>query len=113
MVPHGGLDLLPRGPGAGVDVDPVDRQTALGGYARREVAVGREVVPIDDDLATSGPRGHRGAHQLVEEDRRGVTHRDLAGRSPETPPAEPVPQCERQVEPALVPAPDQAPAPFL
>ena len=68
----------------GVDLDPAQRQPALGGDALGDVAVGREVVGVDDDLGAAGVRAHGvvdgGAHQLVEPDRGRVADRRLAGR---------------------------------
>ena len=85
----------------------------LVGDALGDVAVGREVVAVDHDLGAARPGGDRGAHQLVEQHRGRVADRGLPGRGAEHDPAELVAEGERQVDPALVPAADQPPAPLL
>ena len=69
-------------PGGRVDVDPPQRHPELLGDARGDVAVGREVVAVEDDLAAPRPGGHRGAHRLVQQHRGGVADRDLARAPP-------------------------------
>ena len=80
LLPHDLRDLLGGQAGRRVDVDPPERQPALLGDAHRDVAVGREVVAVDDDLGASRAGGDGGAHQLVEQHGRGVADGDLAGQ---------------------------------
>ncbi len=100
-----------------VDLDPAQGQAALGGDALGDVAVGREVVGVDDDLGARGVRTDGvvdgGAHQLVEPHGRRVADRGLAGRRAQADPREVVTERGRQVHPALVPAADESAAPLL
>ena len=112
LLPHHAPDLLGGETRRGVDVDPAQRHPALLGDPHRDVAVGREVVAVDHDLGASGPGGDRSPHQLVEQHGGGVTDRDLSRRGPQADTAEVVAEGQRQVEPAFVPAADQADAPL-
>ena len=116
-LPHDLAQLLGSHTGGGVDLDPAQGQPALGGDPLGDVAVGREVVGVDDDLGAgrlgAGDVVDRGAHQLVEPDGRRVADRRLAGGGAQADPGQVVPEGRREVHPALVPAADQAPAPLL
>ena len=104
--------LLRRHAAVGVDIEPAQGEPELGGHALRDVAVGREVVVVEHDLGAPRAPGHGGPHQLVEQDRRRVPDGDLTRRGPEHHAPELVADLERQVEPHLVPAPDQAGPPL-
>lgn len=97
----------------GIGLDPAHAQPALGGDPLDDVPVGREVVAVHDDLTPAGPGGDRGAHHLVEQHRGRVPDGDLArcGAGHHLP--DPVAERQRQVEPPLVPAPDQPGPPLL
>ena len=113
--------LGPTAAASSSGVTPAARSTSIqrsvsphsSAIAGGDVAVGREVVAVDHDLGAARPRGDRRAHQLVEQHGRGVADRGLARRGAQHDPAEVVADRPRQVEPALVPAADQPPAPLL
>ena len=110
-------ELVGRHSLGGVDLDPAQRQAALGGDALGDVAVGREVVGVDDDLGAGGIRPDGvvdgGAHQLVEPHGRRVADRGLAGRRAQADPRQVVAEGGGQVHPALVPPADEAATPLL
>ena len=112
-LPHRRLEQVGGDAGAGVDVDPPQRQPALLGDAVGHVAVGREVVAVEDDLGAVGAQRDGGPHQLVEQHRGGVADHDLTRGGAERHPAELVAEGLGQVEPPLVPPADQPSAPLL
>jgi hypothetical protein len=76
-------DLLGVTPVAGSVSIHRTGQPALGGDPLDDVAVGREVVGVDDDLAPAGLRVDGRPDELVEQHRRRVGDDDLAGAGPE------------------------------
>ena len=94
------------------------RQPALRGDALDQVAVGGEVVGVDDDLGPRGvaraaarrPRPGPACRAARSSSRRS---RVCPGAGSQRDPAELVAEGQRLLEPLLVPAPDQPPAPLL
>ncbi len=111
-LPHGCADLFDGDARLALDLDPADGQATLGGDALHDVAVGGEVVGVDDDLVPAGPGVDRGPDQLVEQHGRRVADGRLARGRTEAHPGDLVAQGERQVVPALVPAADESSAPL-
>lgn len=113
LLPDHLLHLLEGDPGAGVDVDPAQREPELVGDPGCDVAVGREVVAVEHDLGATGAGRDPGAQRLVEQHRGRVAHDHLAGGRAQARRADPVADDGRQVHPGLVPAADQPAAPLL
>ena len=91
-LPHGRADLVDGDAGLAVDVDPAHGQAPLGGDALDDVAVGGEVVGVDDDLVAARPGVDRGPDQLVEQHRRRVADGRLAGGGTEADPGDSSPR---------------------
>jgi hypothetical protein len=118
------LDLLGRESGSRVGLDPAQRAAELSRYTLQQVAVGREVVGVDDDL---GPvsRSCRGGTddtlrqgegcpgKLVEQHRGGVGHQRLARSSSQSSRRQLVAHLGRPAHPLVGPALDQAGRPAL
>ena len=109
-----GGDVLDAHPGRRVGLDPHELGAGLGGDAFGDVAVGGEVLGVQDDLGALRAGGSDGgAEQLVEEHGRRVRHDRLAGGGAEADLADPVAEPQRQVHPLLVPAADEPGAPVV
>src|SRR5690606_18853442 len=104
-LPHDLTEYVDTHPGVGGRLHPTDRQVAFGCDALDDVAIGREVVTVDDDLAPLRVlldlMVDGGADQLVEQHRRGVTHRRLPWCCTCRGGADPVAEGERCLEPLL------------
>ena len=96
-----------------VAVQPADLEVSLPCQPLDDVPVRRELGALDDDRPPARPRVERRGRDAVQVDRRRVGDRDLAGPRAEDARRELVADPQRQLEPAVVPAPDQPRRPRL
>src|SRR5262249_43902524 len=95
----------------GVRIDPADRQTAGGGEAFEDVAVGGGVGAGGDDRPPAGAGVEGGGGELVEIDGRRVGDDHLAGPGAEDLDADEVADAAREVQPSA-PSPDEVASPL-
>jgi hypothetical protein len=93
--------------------EPPHRHATLRRHPLHEVAIGREVGGVDDDLVAVRPKVAGSVQHLEEVDRRGVGDDRLARGSAEHDGGDLVAHRDRQLDPALVPAPDESLTPAV